>query len=855
MKLHIILIIIGTWFFSAYGAFVERSTAETAAVNWIKSVSEQKTVAEVSDYTLFENAVHIFNFKNGGFVLIAAEDASKPVLGYSTEGYFGYSPEKENINFWLGLYTKAVKEIRENNLSNDETLKEWNSVLSNSIEKGTGKAVPQLMTSTWNQSPIYNMYCPMDGGSLSVVGCVATAMSQIMYYHKYPATGKDSHSYSILDQNLSVDYYLSRYNWDIMVDALSGGSSDEAKHEVAQISYHAGVAVEMMYGADGSGAYSTDVPYAFKTYFKYGNSTSYISRNSYSDTNWTNIIKAQHDQALPVYYSGYGDGGGHAFVTDGYDDSDMFHFNWGWGGYADGYFSLSNLNPGGSAFNEGQAIVMDIIPKTTDLVLSEAIPDIQTDQNVYEIDLSNYFTSLTGDGISYTVSPKSDINDLEYSITSGVLTLTKLSDGISHIVITGTTRNDNNFDDFYFQFGSGSLKAGFGNSYNFNSTAYLDAGNSDQINSVETISVSTWLKLNSVNIEQGIASKAETSSSGWYLTLQSNNLLKFSLKVQDGNTRRIYSDQPLQENIWYHIDAVYDGKDLMIYIDGELDNIKTTYPDIQNISHDSDANLLIGNAYSTKFDGEMDEVVIWNKAVTESEIREIMGKKPDISSMQGIVAYWPLNEGFYDTAEDKTGFNSGTFVGNDLANWNDSSAPLYFFAEENTALDAYLAGDEDPSSVYNITSDPVSGSVELTDASAGAFTYTPAAGFTGIDEMKYTITYSDKTTSEKTVMIKVSETSGIEENSSTPVSFELFQNYPNPFNPATQIRFALTDKSDVRLSVYNISGQLVSELAKGVMEAGLHTVEFDGGNLNSGVYYYTLEADGKTMTNKMVLTK
>ena len=856
MKLRILLVIIGTWFLSAYGAFVDKDTAQTAAVNWLNSVSENKANSDVSDYTLFEGSVHIFNFKNGGFVLIAAEDASKPVLAYSVDGYFGYSPEKDNINFWLGMYSKAVNEIREKNLSNDETSKDWKSILTNSIERKNGKAVPKLMTSTWNQSPIYNMYCPLDGSSLSVVGCVATAMSQIMYYHKYPATGKDTHSYNILGQLLNVDYYLSRYNWDQMVDALSSGSSTEAKHEVAQISYHAGVAVEMDYGSDGSGAYSTDVPNALRTYFKYNNIVNYKDRSSYSETNWINLIKEQHDQALPVYYSGYGPSGGHAFVTDGYDDSNYFHFNWGWGGYADGYFSLNNLNPGGSTFNEGQAVVKDIIPKNSDIVLNTPIPDIQTDENEYQIDLSDHFSSLTGDVITYSVDvSSSDINGMNYSISGSVLTLTKLSEGVSKVTIVCTTRNDNNFDEFFIQFGSGSLMAAFGNSYNFNSTAYLDAGNSTEMNALEHISVSAWIKLNTTGIDQGIASKAETSISGWYFLVQSNNVLKFSVKTQDGVTRRVFGKVVLEPDTWYHVDGVFDGKDLAVYVNGELDNIKDTYTAESVIQNDTGKNLLVGNAYGSILDGEVDEIVVWNRAITEADIRDIMGKRPDVSTMQGIAAYWPFNEGFYDTAEDLTGFNSGTFVGNDVANWSDSSAPLYFFGEQNTALESILEGDDDESAVYSISADPVSGSVELTDASTGAFRYTPETDFTGIDEMKYLITYGDKSTSEKTVIIKIEETSGIENNTSTPFEFELSQNYPNPFNPVTLISFALTGKTDVRLSVYNINGQLVSELVNGAMDAGYHAVEFDGGRLNSGVYYYTLEADGKTMTKKMVLTK
>lgn len=96
--------------------------------------------------------------------------------------------------------------------------------------------------------------------------------------------------------------------------------------------------------------------------------------------------------------------------------------------------------------------------------------------------------------------------------------------------------------------------------------------------------------------------------------------------------------------------------------------------------------------------------------------------------------------------------------------------------------------------------------------------------------------------------------SDISENA-LPSESKLHQNYPNPFNPVTQIKYDLAKASDVKLNVYNISGQKVAELASGVMNAGSHSVEFDGSRLNSGVYYYTLETDGVSMTKKLILMK
>jgi hypothetical protein len=859
MKLKIYLFSLIAILSTVFAVPVDKQTAEAAAKNWLNAKSGDTDHETVSEYINFDNSVHIFNFENGGFALIAADDASLPVLGYSFNGEFNNSEEKSNINFWLGLYKKAIDEIRTKKLSNEKTLTDWKNVLSGNISKSEGKAVEPLLTSTWNQSPIYNMYCPLDGSSLSVVGCVATAMAQVMYYHKYPATGKSSSSYSTLGQNLSADYYLSKYNWDLMPDALSSSSSVSAKHEVAQISYHAGVAVEMMYGSDGSGAYSEDVPFALENYFKYNTAAVHEYRSTYSSLTWRTMLQDQLNKSQPVYYSGQGPDGGHAFVCDGYQDEDFYHFNWGWGGSADGYFSIDNLNPSGMTFNSYQAVVRDIIPKTIDLVLSNPIADVQTNESSYQIDLSEHFTSVSGDIISYAVDPKSSINGLQYNITSGILTLNKLENGISRIIVTSSTRNDNNFDEFYIQFGQSDLTAGFGKSYNFNSTAYLDAGNSTEANSMSNISFSAWVKLNSINREHGIASKALSSNSGWYVLVQSNNLIKFSVKTQDGITRRIYSLSPLEAEKWYHLDLVYDGKDFYIYINGELDNIKTTYTAASSLSNDIDRNIMLGNVYGIYMDGEIDEAVLWNNAVGLTQIREIMGQVPEITK-EGLVSYWPLNEGFYATAQDMTGLHNGAFINNDLSYWQESEAPLYFFMDWNTSLNSSLLGSPSETAFYNITKAPSMGSIELSNAKSGEFIYTPQAGLAGLEEIKYTITYSKGTTPEKTVLISVKETTGIEENDQIPIKFNLSQNYPNPFNPETRISFTLNSDMDTKLVVYDMTGSSVRTLHDGFSKAGKYDFIWDGKtdlgkSLSSGIYYFRLSSDELSSVKKAVMLK
>ena len=92
-------------------------------------------------------------------------------------------------------------------------------------------------------------------------------------------------------------------------------------------------------------------------------------------------------------------------------------------------------------------------------------------------------------------------------------------------------------------------------------------------------------------------------------------------------------------------------------------------------------------------------------------------------------------------------------------------------------------------------------------------------------------------------------------SSSIPDKFNLYQNYPNPFNPSTEIKFSLTNASNVSLKVYDPAGRTIATLVNSFQTAGTYSINFKAGYLPSGVYFYTLEADGFTSTKKMVLLK
>jgi hypothetical protein len=211
--------------------------------------------------------------------------------------------------------------------------------------------------------------CPADVAGpcgYVVVGCVATAMSQIMYYNKYPDCGTGSNIYSTQGGYgaLNVDFSTATYAWDSMFDNLS-----TTNHAVAQLCYHCGVSVNMNYSATGSGANSQVAMQALIGNFNYSNYTQFVEKQFFSNNDWAEILKEEIYGERPVYYRGNNSSAssGHAFVCDGFQGTDHFHFNWGWGGSANGYFYTSSLNPG-SDFTYDQGIIMGLERPDNDMV-------------------------------------------------------------------------------------------------------------------------------------------------------------------------------------------------------------------------------------------------------------------------------------------------------------------------------------------------------------------------------------------------------------------------------------------------------------------------------------------------------
>ncbi len=326
-------------------------------------------------------AFYVFNTADG-FVIVSADDCETPIIGYSREGRFDPNNVPIQMEDYLQDFIARIQYGIENHIEADEaTAKQWEMVKTTGKlnDSKSTKAVAPLLTDKWNQGCLYNSLCPTMSGPCghAEVGCVAVAMAQIMRYWGYPTTGWGTHSYSNAGLTLSADFGNTTYDWEHMPDSLTENSSEAEIEAVATLLYHCGISVEMNYSPNGSNSNSSKIPDALIRYFYYSKHIHREKRSDFSNEEWLSLLKSSLDLQRPVQYSGFGVGIGHAFVCDGYDENDLLHFNWGWGGNANGYFALGNLYPNGNNLNNNNYAIFDIIPQYEPYVVeASSIPSI-----------------------------------------------------------------------------------------------------------------------------------------------------------------------------------------------------------------------------------------------------------------------------------------------------------------------------------------------------------------------------------------------------------------------------------------------------------------------------------------------
>ena len=328
----------------------------TAVVNRTKLMSRKRAAQKTADeYYVFNKGTR------EGYVIVSGDDRTVPVLGYCDQGEFDYEQLPPAMQDWIEDYARQIRAIR----AGAPVLK----------LPANHPRVETFMDCKWSQGSPYNNLCPLDAGSRSVTGCVATAMAQILYYNREKSvteTTADIPGYTTATKNINVAGIAAGapIDWANMKDTYNS-ATELQKRAVAQLMLYCGVAVEMDYTNGSSGAQIYRVADACKKYFGYGNSVKYIE-SFRSEDEMDQIVYSELAAGRPVYLGGYtGDWSvGHAFLTCGYENQ-RYWINWGWGGQSDGYYYLTNLTPGdgqgigGSSdgYNSGKTCIIGFEPE------------------------------------------------------------------------------------------------------------------------------------------------------------------------------------------------------------------------------------------------------------------------------------------------------------------------------------------------------------------------------------------------------------------------------------------------------------------------------------------------------------
>jgi PKD repeat protein len=390
--------------FAASASLIPASLAKTVAVNFYKQNSSKAVSTVVLADTkmgAIATSYYVFNINtNDGFVIVAADDASIPILAYNDKGHYDISNLPPSFASWMKKYVKELDYIQQHNIiATVDITTEWYNYTNGISSARTMSAVLPLSDIMWGQGWPYNGMCP--GGS--VTGCVATAMSQIMRYWKYPAHGllfnsfnentpQYSNNYGIISRN----FYNDDFNWANMPDTPSSNNPD-----VALLNVDAGISVDMNYDPSGSNAQvvaGDDTVCAQTAYVKFFGYNRYTVRGYYAAnfTNavWLNMMENELNNGRIIQYAGGGDIG-HTWVCEGYNASSQFYMNWGWNTSANGYFALNALNPYSYNFDSIEEAVIGIQPPAANAQFISNTVSVHTGNTVNFTDESLTPTNIT----------------------------------------------------------------------------------------------------------------------------------------------------------------------------------------------------------------------------------------------------------------------------------------------------------------------------------------------------------------------------------------------------------------------------------------------------------------------------
>jgi len=352
---------------AALSSPVDAGRAETAARHWLAGragLSALEAPLQLREIPADDGqtALWLATLEDGGLVWLRGDDRLPPVAGWAP-GEAVWPVANPALADWIELQRRDAAGARAADWTEPTAAAAWQTLEAAPAAGPREREMAPLLTSTWDQGWPWNQFCPADEagpGDHVWAGCVATAMGQVLYYWQKPLEGLGYHDYlHPVYGEQAVQYSGTVYDWD-------GMSPTAGTAAAALLLYQCAVGVNMDFGPDGSGAFvgtgQNSALRALTSYFRFPDNAWFADRYAYTLAEWAQLIRDEIEAERPVLMRGYGSGG-HAFVLDGTQD-ELFHLNWGWSGWFNGWYAIDGLSPGGMDFSAGNAAIVDLAPNT-----------------------------------------------------------------------------------------------------------------------------------------------------------------------------------------------------------------------------------------------------------------------------------------------------------------------------------------------------------------------------------------------------------------------------------------------------------------------------------------------------------
>lgn len=326
----------------------ERHAAKNGAHIGQQSVRRAK-VLNKQQSTTSSRGYYVFPHDgNCGYTIVSGDDRMPEIVGYSTTDTYSEENMPDGMKHLMQAYEAMATALANGDAKVERCLAEKEALAADSTYRQP-RVAPLLADIVWGQTEPYNNLCPMyDDQRRTLNGCVPTAMAQLMMYYQYPQTlQSDIPAYQTQSYQLNMPSVSAgeRYDWDNMLPQYSGSAyTAEQANAVAKLMYHCGLSVKADYGPSSTSALCT--PNVLVKYWGYDPDViKFLFRENFSLREWTAILDAELQASRPVYYSGVPFASvGHAFLCDGADGDGLYHINWGWSGWSNGYFDITVLN-------------------------------------------------------------------------------------------------------------------------------------------------------------------------------------------------------------------------------------------------------------------------------------------------------------------------------------------------------------------------------------------------------------------------------------------------------------------------------------------------------------------------------